>query len=80
MEPKSSSIIVLKFSNTGPHKQLEDSANILTPWFFMMHFNITYVTIAVSCFHYSDQNNALISHMSVHATCPPISPFLTLLS
>jgi hypothetical protein len=80
MEPKSYFIIVLKFSNTSPHKQLEDAANILSPYFFMIHFNITYVTTVVSCFHYSDQNNALISHFSVRATCPPISSFLTLVS
>jgi hypothetical protein len=51
MEPKSSVIIVLKFSNTGPHTQLDDTVNKLSPYFFMIHFNITYVTTMVSCFH-----------------------------
>ena len=47
--------------------------------FLYDNFNIPYVTQVVSCFHYSNQNNALISHFSIRGTSPPISSFLSLL-
>jgi hypothetical protein len=58
MSPESSFIFVLKVSNTGPHTQLDESCQYIITLFLYDNFNIPYVTKVVSCFNYSDQNNA----------------------
>jgi len=79
MQPKSFFNVVPKFSNTGTHTQLDESCQHIIALFLYDSFTIPSVKKVVSCFHYLDQINVLVSHFSLGGTCPPISNFLTLL-
>lgn len=82
MQPKSSFIVVLKFSNTSLHTQLDESYQHIIPLFLHDNFTIPSVTKVVSCFHYVKLMylfNTLISHFFLSGTCPAVTYFLTLL-